>query len=97
MVCMSVSWEFQLTVGFINTELNLCDGGILSLIPSFGGRDCERLWPYRCGGSIGCLAGERGYFRSCSGIYDVNVIKPNEISIIPSINVFDERNLSHFR
>lgn len=45
-------------------------------MPNFGGRDCDRLWPYRFGGS-GCgLAGERGYFRSCSGKYVVIVINP---------------------
>lgn len=43
-------------------------------MPSLGGKDCERLWPYRCGGSG--LAGDRGYFRSCSGKYVVIVIKP---------------------
>lgn len=33
----------KLTVGLTNTELSLNDGGILSLMPSFGGNDCDRL------------------------------------------------------
>lgn len=64
-----------LTVGLTNTDPSLCGGGIVSLMPSFGGNDCDRRCPYRCGGSI-CLAGDRGYFRSCSGKYVVIVIKP---------------------
>lgn len=39
------SFSFELTVGLTNTELSLYGGGILSLMPSFGGNDCDRLWP----------------------------------------------------
>lgn len=77
--------KFWLTVGLTKTELNLCGGGIFSLMPSLGGSDCDRRWPYRCGGSAG-LAGDRGYFRSCSGRYVVIVTKP---VIRPALPEFD--------